>query len=191
MLACFIFSAVCFAGQNESVAFTRADDAEIIQFEQKLAYFFHTSNPELVMQYYTTAITEFEKLGLSAPLKQLQAKVIPPLKSAYQEIARQTGLKFDVKKAGELEFKIIHQQATQAGHEEMTATMEEIYTLVFGKNSMNIKKASKLRTFLYEYKVEAFKEGKQLDHGDMALMLAISDRSKALLDTEFEQASRK
>ncbi len=160
--------------KQAQVAFTQADSPEMLEFEKEMAYFYGAQNPKAIEEQYIKAIVELEQRGSDAAM-------IPHLKAAYEEVKKQTTLRFDAGVAAHHECKLIMAQSRQAPFEEIYQIMKDLYGEVFQLTSVEIDKAAYLRTFLYIYKIRLLNMSGGLTEDDKELLLRMARSSEKML----------
>lgn len=166
----------------QETTFSKIEDKEMADFERRIAYFFGAQNIQPIADAYIGALQVLEELGPDAAKQVYAEKMLPFLELAYVEISAQTSLEFDVKRAAELELILIIAQSEQQEFEVIVQIMIELYQLIFNSTSFNVCRASMLRTFLYQYKVQTLKSENGLSELDQQVMLTLADASEDLLN---------
>jgi hypothetical protein len=64
-----------------SIDFTKLNSDKILKLESETAYFYGTTERELVAQHYMQAIKTLEKEGISSDEKVLRGKMLPDLEN--------------------------------------------------------------------------------------------------------------
>lgn len=162
---------------------TQLNPGKILDLEKEIAYFYGAQNPERIVYFYISAINEFEKLGVKADEKALKKVMIEPLKQAYMEVQSQTSLNFNPEKAAQYEFKLILAQAKEETFEAINKIIFNLYNEIFQSNSIAVRKAAMLRTFLCKYKMALLKSGSVWTEGDKTIMRAIAKESEKELSS--------
>ena len=146
-----------------------------INFEREIAYFYGASDIDPIWKAFNDAIS---KLNKEESEDKIYKNMIPLLKRAYQSIHDQTKLCFDVHSAADYEFRMIYGNFSDWSVEGVQDVQNCLYHCVFNSDSPKIEQATELRVFLYQYK-----ERNTLDEKDRKLLIAISNRSKELLNS--------
>lgn len=157
--------------------FTNPNNKETIQFEKDIAYFFEAKHTKEIKAAYIKGITQYEH-SKRLNVDQIKMLVIPDLIQAYKIIQKETSLKFNPEKAANLEFNLIHAQATHASFEKITSIMTALYEEVFNTQNEHVRNAALLRTFLYQYKIQQLINHQKLDQDDMDLLRMIAKQSE-------------
>jgi hypothetical protein len=177
LLRCLsLLVALCSLAQaNTPSTYPDRGSPEMTKFETEIAYFFGTPNPDAVAHHYLKAIALMNNKSGSERSKEA---ILAHLTDAYREVAKQTSLSFDSRKAAEHEYDLIVAQAEQKSFEDICSIMVNLYKTVFGQSMPQIEKAAMLRTFLYQYKTRLLSSGVPLSINDKALMVSMARASE-------------
>ena len=160
------------------MTFTKPDDEKVMHFEEEIAYFYGARNSEPIAGHYVKALQELERLGIGAGKNILAGSMFMPLRQAYEEVQKQTSLRFDLDQAAQLELELILAQAQEESFESIYQLMIELYTIVFGVKAKHLHRSAMLRTFLYKYKISLLKMTGGFLEDDIDLLLAIAKASE-------------
>lgn len=155
---------------------------EMLQFEKDIAYFFGVKDQELVAKHYVRAVELYELLKAELSEQKMQEQLLPHFILAYQEVAKQTGRDFDIKKAAHLEWELAMVFDRGLSFEASCQILVEIYQTVYQESSPQIDKAAMIRTFLYQYKNDIFKKTGHLSIKDRKTILHLASLSTSELD---------
>lgn len=121
-------------------------------FEEKIAYCFGVPRPLKVIHYNNLVLEAYKQVPKGSKLKDYRKALMRPLVMAYEEIKRQTGWKFDIKKAVNYEFDLVTSDEQKLSFDDIVATLQSIYSLVMDKPKKEFLQPAYLRTFVYGYK---------------------------------------
>jgi len=181
LLSLFIMLSALTYGHGTSPFFSDINDLEVQNFETEIAYFFGAKQPQKIAQHYLKALEELEKAPDKDKKKQKEM-MHPYLVKAYKEVAYQTGLVFNAKKAARYEAKLILAQAAQDSTENIIEIMTDIYRVVFNTTNYRVRKAAMIRTYLYKYKIDVMRSGHTLSKEDKMMLIALSRESESILN---------
>lgn len=170
------------ANQKSEIQFSMVEDKSMEEFEKTIAYFFGTSQPEVIKEYYVKALKKLEEIGSDSPISLAEREVTPYLEEAYKEIARQRNWDFNPSQAAVLELKIMLCYVKGENFDTIINLMIELYAHVFQSDSNNIHKAAMIRTFLYQYKVDLLKKEQKISQEEMKMMISLARTSEQLLN---------
>lgn len=157
--------------------FTSLESQSLQDLEREIAYFYDVANPAPIVENYMCAITCFEKDHKGV----LKEDVIACLEEAYKEVKKQSALSFDPHTAACYEYNLIKSQALKAPTEKIEQIMVQIYQTVFQSKNPIIETIARLRTFLYQYKVNLVSKNAKILPEDEIVLRSVDQRSKALL----------
>ena len=166
---------------TQDLQFSDPLSPQMLEFEKEIAYFFGVQETQLVAQHYIQAVQLYEKLCTKCTDQEIQQQLLPHLIGAYTEIAKQLKRQFDIEKAANLEFDLFMVFNRCTSFEASCEILVNIYQTVFHTISPQIYKAAMLRTFLYQYKNEVFKQTGHLSDADREIMLSLAEASKSEL----------
>ena len=176
-----MFSTQVYA-DNSDILFTDITSKEIQNFENEIAYFFGARERQKIAKHYQKALQVFETLNKSSNSIETNNAMKPYLIKAYREVSHQTGLSFDVQKAATYEIKLINAQAYKTSGKNIANIMTDLYKIIFDTDRYEIRKATMLRTFLYQYKIDVLQSGHKLSKYDKAMMISLARESEDLLN---------
>lgn len=149
-----------------------------IQDLEREAYFYDVPNPELIAENYMNAIMCFEK----DHDRTMKEEVIFSLEKAYKVVKKESALCFDLHTAAHHEYDLIKSQATKGPSEKVKDIMIQIYQTVFKSKNPIIEMITRLRKFLYQYKVDLISNDiNNFSIGYVEHLRSIDKRSKTFL----------
>jgi hypothetical protein len=192
---CLIFMPLCWgsffrkrnmnkiaAKSEQFIDFTKVNSDKVLKFESNIAYFYGVEDRKLVAQHYIQAIKILETEGATSDKKVLRDKMLPDLEKAYEEVKKQTSLRFDPQKAAAHEFDLILAQSQRALFEDIYEIVVKLYKEMFQSENNGVQKAALLRTFLYQYKISLLSLHDHLSDADIQLLMNIAKRSEEELN---------
>lgn len=158
-----------------------SDTASSEALEAEIAYFYGAENPQEIIAHYIRDLKSLEKGLIGDTLRHLQA--------AYKAVTHEASLIFDVVVAAQIEQELILAQKNQSSFERIEEIHQRLYGTIFSVDNIYMYKASKLRTFLYQYKISLLHNQSAYSAGGCIIMRALVKESERLLSLCTEQSN--